>query len=245
MQKYFVSKECLESKKIEKETAFQIIKVLRGKPKDQFLLGVDEKTYLVEITDMTSKEVFFQVLEEKEIASELPVKVDLFQGFPKGDKIENIIKYGTQLGLHSIFPVLMKRSIVKIDSSKRENKQIRYQKIAQESAEQSMRAHIPYVGAIDTLSHFDFSEYDVKLLCYEESAKEHECSQFKKSIRNLKKNSKLAVVVGPEGGIDPTEKERLEQQGFVCVGLGPRILRTETVVFYVLSAISYEMELKA
>ena len=56
---------------------------------------------------------------------------------------------------------------------------------------------------------------------------------------NLKPNDRIAIVVGPEGGISPDEVEYLEKQGFTKVGLGPRILRTETVVFYCMSAISY------
>ena len=57
-------------------------------------------------------------------------------------------------------------------------------------------------------------------------------------------NDKVALVIGPEGGIDESEVKYLESKGFVPCALGPRILRTETAVFYVLSSISYEMELK-
>ncbi|MDE5565460.1 MAG: RNA methyltransferase, partial [Anaeroplasmataceae bacterium] len=84
----------------------------------------------------------------------------------------------------------------------------------------------------------------VKIVCYEESAKENENSLFKHALKSLKENQKIAIVVGPEGGITEEEISYLKNQGFICVGLGPRILRTETVVFYVLSAISYEWELK-
>ncbi len=243
MQKYFISRECFERRVLEGDTAFQIKTVLRGKIKDQFLLGVDAQSYLVEITKMTSKEVFFEVIEEQTKNVELPFVVDLYQGFPKGDKLEQIIKYGTQLGMGAIYPVIMKRSVVKIENSKKEVKQKRYQKIAVEAAEQSLRNQVPFVAMITELDKIDFSSYDVKLLCYEESAKNQETSEFKKQICSLKPGNRVAVVVGPEGGIDPKEKSFLEQQGFVCVGLGPRILRTETVVLYVLSAISYEWEL--
>ena len=97
---------------------------------------------------------------------------------------------------------------------------------------------------IQKLKNIDFSNYDIKIVCYEEDAKNNECSAFKKAIKNAKINDKIAIVVGPEGGITNEEIDYLKSQGFITCALGPRILRTETVVFYCLSAISYEWELK-
>ncbi|MDE5565613.1 MAG: RsmE family RNA methyltransferase, partial [Anaeroplasmataceae bacterium] len=110
MQKFFVDVAAFENKTLTGDVFFQIKNVLRYQKKDQFLLGVNEKTWLVAIQEITSKEVFFEVLEEKKEEKELPVKVDVFQGYPKGDKLEDIIKYGTQLGIHSLTPVIMART---------------------------------------------------------------------------------------------------------------------------------------
>lgn len=244
MQKFFVDNDAFENRTLTGEVYFQIKNVLRYQKKDQFLLGVNKRTWLVAIQEITSKEVFFEVLEEKNEEKELPVQVDLFQGYPKGDKLEDIIKYGTQLGIHSLTPVMMARTIVKLDESKKESKLRRFQKIAKEASEQSLRSIVPQIENISKLKQIDFSKYDVKIVCYEESAKENEKSLFKNALKSLKENQKIAVLVGPEGGITEEEILYLQNQGFICVGLGPRILRTETVVFYVLSAISYEWELK-
>ena len=67
---------------------------------------------------------------------------------------------------------------------------------------------------------------------------------FKKIVSSIKPNEKVAIFVGPEGGIDEAEVKYLESKGFISCGLGPRILRCETAPLYVLSAISFEMELK-
>ncbi len=244
MQKYFISDLEFSSKILTNEVAFQIINVLRGKVKEQFLIGVSGKTYLAEITGIKNKEVEFEIISEKDGNFELPFFVSLFQGYPKADKLENIIKYGTQLGVYDFHPTLMKRSIFKLVENKKNNKLARFNKIAKEAAEQSFRDIVPEVMDIKDLKKIDFSMYDVKLVCYEETAKAKQFTAFKQEVKKLKKGSKIAVVVGPEGGIEEEEIIHLEKQGFIKVGLGPRILRTETVVFYVMSAISYEWELE-
>lgn len=244
MQKFFIDEELFEQKKIMGDVAFQIRTVLRYKPNDQFLIGVSGKTYLVKIQKITSNEVFFEVLEERSLKSELPIFVDLFQGFPKKDKMEYIIKASTQLGVHAITPVMMIRSIVKLEESKKENRRSRYQKIAIEAAEQSMREIVPEIKSIMSLKQIDFSMYDLKIVCYEEEAKMMEHTLFKEAIQKMLPAQKCAILVGPEGGITPEEIDYLKKIGFICVGLGPRILRTETAILYALSAISYEWELR-
>lgn len=244
MQKYFISQKDFENRVLVDDVAYQIRNVLRGKVKDQFQVGVEGKSYLAEIIEITNKEVKFRVVEELTGNFELPVFVALFQGYPKADKLEGIIKYSTQLGIAEIHPVLMTRSLFKLDLKKKDSKLERFNRIAKEAAEQSFRNVVPQVLDIEKLNQIDFSSYTIKLLCYEESAKEGEMSAFKKAIRHAKSTDRIAVVVGPEGGITNEEKEYLESKGFISVGLGPRILRTETVTFYVLSAMSYEWELR-
>ena len=244
MQKYFISKEELANKIIESDDAFHITSVMRSKLKDQILVSDGLKTYLVEITSLSNKMVSFEIIKEETGNNEMPVFVTIFQGYPKGDKMEDIIKHGTELGAFEFYPVMMKRSIVKIDEKKKNSKLERFNKIAKEAAEQSYRDCLPKVIDIIDLKKIDFSSYDYKILCYEEQAKEKEDSNFKNIIKKLNKNDKVAVVIGPEGGIDKDEVNYLMNLGFVPCALGPRILRTETAIFYVLSSISYEMELK-
>ena len=243
MQKYFITKENLANRVIIGDDAYQISTVLRYKGGETIMVSDSEKSYLAKALKITKDEVAFEILEEKTGKLELPVFVSIFQGYPKGDKMEEIIKHATELGAKSITPTFMKRSIVKLEDKKIESKLQRFRKIAKEAAEQSFRNIIPEIPSISYLKTLDFSSFDVKILCYEESAKNGELKAFKALISNLKPNMSVACVIGPEGGIDDNELNYLKTQGFIPCALGPRILRTETAVFYILSAISYEMEL--
>ena len=244
MQKYFISEEELKNKIIESDDAFHIIKVMRFKIGDEFLVSDNNKTYLVKITSLLNNKVSFEIVNEETGNNEMPVFVTIFQGYPKGDKFEDIIKHSTELGAYVFYGVMMKRSIVKIDEKKKPSKLERFNKICKEASEQSLRFHKSRVVDITTLKNIDFSIYDKKIVCFEEEAKIGEESNFKNIISTLNKNEKIAIVIGPEGGIDQSEIDYLKKEGFTACGLGPRILRTETASMYALSAISYEMELR-
>lgn len=244
MQKYFVSNDEFLNNIITSDDVFHIKNVMRGKIGDLIVVSNENEEYVCKLVEIAKEYVKYEKVEKLVNNNELPVYVSLYQGLPKGDKLDDIIKMGTQFGISRVIPTIMKRSIVKVDPSKVKNKTIRLNKIAKEAAEQSNRLRVPRVMEAMKLDKIDFSEYDLKIVCYEESAKTGEVSLLKNTIKSLNKDSKLCVVVGPEGGIDESEIEYLKKLGFVMVGLGPRILRTEMAILYVLGAISYEMELK-
>ena len=243
MQKYFIKKEDLLANRIVGDDAYQISTVLRFKGGETVMVSDEEKKYLPQQHRAPNTEVSFEIVEEKAGSMELPVFVSIYQGYPKSDKMEEIIKHATELGASKIVPTFMKRSVVKLEDKKIQSKILRFQKIAKEAAEQSFRSKIPTIDEISHLKTIDFSSYDVKILCYEENAKNGELTNFKNIVTNLKPGNKVCVVIGPEGGIDDSELDYLLKKGFIPCALGKRILRTETAVFYVLSSISYEMEL--
>ncbi|MBO5711504.1 MAG: 16S rRNA (uracil(1498)-N(3))-methyltransferase [Acholeplasmatales bacterium] len=244
MQKYFISSNELENKLITSDDVFHIKNVMRGRVGDKIIVSDGTSSYIAKLTVIGNKEVAFDILEERDGNPELPFFISIFQGYPKGDKIEDVIKHGTELGVYEVVPTLMKRSVFKLDPKKKDSKLERFRKIAKEAAEQSDRSYVPVISDIKNLKEIDFSEYTTKIICYEESAKNGELTQFKKCVKNIKENEKVAINVGPEGGKDESEINYLLSKGFVCAAVGKRILRTETVVFYCLSAISYEWELK-
>lgn len=244
MQKYFISEEKLNNGIIDTDDAFHITTVMRFKIGDEILVSDEKRTCLAKIKTLSNSAVTFEIEKELDNKNELPVKVTIFQGYPKGDKLEEIIKHSTELGAYAFVPTMMKRSLFKLDPKKKNTKLERFQKIAKEASEQSFRLIIPKVIDILSLKEIDFKEYDKLILCYEESSKTGDLVNFKGIIKSLKENDKVAVVIGPEGGIDEAELDYLLKLGFIPCGLGPRILRTETAASYVLSSISYEMELK-
>lgn len=244
MQKYFISNEELNNNHIISDDINHIKNVMRFKQGDKIIVSNEEDEYLVSLTLLDKKEVKFERIEKLENNNELPFVVDIYQGYPKGDKIQDIIKHGTELGATSIYPTIMKRSVVKLDNTKEESKNLRLRRIAKEAAEQSNRKKITNIGIKLELKKIDFSQYNVKILAYEETAKQGQVSNFKSLIKSVKDNDKVCIIVGPEGGLDLDEVSYLEELGFVPCALGKRILRTETAALYALSAISYELELK-
>lgn len=243
MQKYFISTTELINKKITSDDVNHIKNVLRSKIGDKFIVSDQINEYLVSISKIDNKFIEFEIKEELINQNELNVFVDIYQGYPKSDKLDDIVKHSTELGANSIIALFMKRSIVKLDDKKIISKKERYQKIAKEAAEQSFRKHIPLFD-IKKLKDIDFSSYDLKIVAYEENAYNGELTNFKSQLSYAKENAKIAIIIGPEGGIDPSEIDYLKTLGFIPSSFGRRILRTETAPLYALSAISYEMELK-
>jgi len=155
--------------------------------------------------------------------SEPRTNVTLYQGFPKGDKFEQIIQKSVELGVTAIVPVEMRRSIAKI-GDKADKKQARFQKIADEAAGQSERgikpAVLPPLSFKEAVARIA-AEGGKTLVCYERGGV---------PLRTVLSPADLAVslVIGPEGGIAPEELQALTDVGAIAVTLGPRILRTET-----------------
>jgi len=244
MQKYFITKEEFDSLIISGPEYHHITRVMRMKTDDTFVINYDYTDKLVKIKSIDSSKVYLSLLKTLNGNSELPFFVSLFQCYPKSDKLDIIIKNSVQLGVSAIYPVLSSRTQVKINQEKISKKTLRFNKISKESAEQSKRMFIPTVYEPVKLSKIDFSSYDHVIICYEESAKQGENSAFKQITKNIKNDDKIAVVVGPEGGLSEDEVLDLESRGGIRCGLGPRILRTEQAITYALSCFSYEKELK-
>jgi len=248
MQRYFVS----DAQRTEGfftitgEDARHISKVMRMKPGDSILV-CDEagQTFLCEIQENNETNVFCLIKENLVETNELPIKVTLAQGLPKGDKLEFVIQKGTELGAAGFIPFESERAIVKWDTSKAPKKLERLRKIAKEAAEQSHRSTIPLIHDPQKLNALIVSSqsFSHKMVAYEEEAKHGEDKRFARLLSTMQEGDSLLVVLGPEGGLTAEEVDILQETGFVCAGLGPRILRTETAPLYVLSAVSYQFEL--
>ena len=203
------------------------------------------KTYKCEISKIEEKQIQNTIIEElHEEADKL--KVDIYQGLPKADKMELIIQKSIELGANAIIPVEMKRCIVKLDN-KTENKKIeRWQKIAESAAKQSGRNTVPKIRNVIKIEEIAKlkDEYNSIIVCYENE----KSNTLKSHLLNLKQqvtdktNIKIAIVIGPEGGLEEKEVELLKQSGANIVTLGNIILRTETVALNLLSILMYEFE---
>ncbi|MCT8139671.1 16S rRNA (uracil(1498)-N(3))-methyltransferase [Anaerobacillus sp. CMMVII] len=248
MQRYFVANNQLNDLNfsISGEDVKHITKVMRMDQGDQLIcINEDGLVALCEIVTTSNHAVSGTVVKVLTEQTELPVKVTVAQGLPKGDKLELIVQKGTELGAHAFLPFGAHRSIVKWDDKKAEKKLERLGKIAKEAAEQSYRNVIPKV--LNSLSFKQLVKesvhYDIKIVAFEEQAKQGEKTNLVTTLQKTKAGDSILVVIGPEGGLTGEEVTELEKVGFIPCSFGPRILRTETAAMYFLSAVSYHFEM--
>lgn len=250
MQRFFTKHQIDENNKkllLPKDVFHHAIHVLRMKSGDQFELVTPEENVLIcEILEVNKKDGTFKIIGKNTKNSEIPVKVTIVCGVSKGDKAEEIVKKGTQLGAYEFIFFNSKYSIAKWESKKKDKKITRLKTIAQNAAEQSHRSHIPDVKWVSNLTELMdvLREMDHKIVAYEEAAKNGEKSVMVQLVKDIQPKQSIAAFFGPEGGIAPSEIKILMDNGFKSAGLGPRILRAETAPLYLLSALSFGIELE-
>lgn len=217
--------------------------VLRMKPGEEISVSTTDSPaeYRCIVRELTDEAVTCELAFIKEEGNELPSRIYLFQGLPKGDKMEFIIQKCVELGIHEIIPVEMKRCVMKLDPKKAASRIARWQGISEAAAKQSKRTIIPEIKMPMTVKEAVTyaSSMNIKLLPYELADKmEH----TKAIIDNLKPGESIAIFIGPEGGFEESEVTLAKENGFDTITLGKRILRTETAGMVVLSWIMYHLE---
>ena len=247
MRKFFVKNEDIFENNIEitSSDVNHIKNVLRLKIGDKIQICNQDtsENYICEISSIEKNCVKTKILEDVQGIAEGNVELDIFQGLPKSDKMELIIQKGTELGVSKFIPVSFKRSIVKLFGKDEIKKIERWQKIAEVAAKQCHRDLVPEVTSIINVKNLCdlIQKYDAVLLAYEEEQNNYIKNELLK-IKESKEKLKIAVIIGPEGGIEKEEVQILEEAGSKVVSLGKRILRTETVALQVSSIIMYELE---
>lgn len=200
--------------------------------------------YLCKIEKIENSKIIVCIKKEIETKNESNVKVTIFQGLPKADKMELIIQKAVELGVFQITPIKLNRCIVKLKETDEIKKVERWNKIAEVAAKQCKRDFIPQITNIKTLPEICdiICNYDIVLVAYENEKKITLKEELIKLKKINKENIKIGVIIGPEGGLEEKEVEQFKQNGSRIITLGKRILRTETVALQVLSIIMYELE---
>ncbi|MBE5868906.1 MAG: 16S rRNA (uracil(1498)-N(3))-methyltransferase [Lachnospiraceae bacterium] len=217
--------------------------VLRMKPGEEIALvnGADGKEYRCEIQSLEEDVIRCALRFVKEDGLELPVRVHLFQGLPKADKMELIIQKMVELGVYEIIPVACKRCVVKLEEKKASARRTRWQGIAEAAAKQSKRRILPQVT--DVMSFQEALAYaadmEVKLIPYELA---EGMARTRQLIEGIQAGQDVAIFIGPEGGFAEEEVAKAADLGVEAITLGKRILRTETAGLAVMSWIMYRME---
>lgn len=216
---------------LSKESFQHIIKANRMRVGELIELSAPSGVYTCEIlTDTMPFQV--KVLEASNKSNESKMKVTLYQGLAKGDKMETIIQKAVELGVYRIVPFNSSRTIVRLNKEKFDKKRERYEAIVRSAAEQSKRDNLPEIGELIDIEDIDGEDL---FIAYEEDTK-----PLKDLLKEFSKKE-MGIVVGPEGGLAKDEVEALIAKGARSFSLGPRILRTETAGPSLLSIIQYEL----
>lgn len=243
MDRFFVGKNNinLENKTciIEGEDVKHISKVLRCRIGEEIeICDNDNNEYICEITNIDKSQVELNIVEVVDIKRESDLKIKVYQGLPKGPKMEMILQKLTEVGVDEIILVQTKRTVVKVDDKKEDKKIERWERIIYEAAKQSKRGKIPKLRGVLSFKEAlaDMKENDFNIAPYENER----TKSIKQAIKGVDIKN-IGIFVGPEGGFEDTEIKAIEEIGGQSVSLGPRILRTETASLVASSIVLYEL----
>ncbi|MBR3646043.1 MAG: 16S rRNA (uracil(1498)-N(3))-methyltransferase [Lachnospiraceae bacterium] len=216
--------------------------VLRMHQGEQILVSDGEdREYVCEIEQLCSDKVTAKIIDINGVARELPIKVHLYQGLPKGDKMETVIQKMVELGVYRIIPVATKRCVMKLDDKKADKKIARWNAIAESAAKQSKRGIIPKVSGQMNFKEAvtEAKDMDVFMIPYENA---ENMDYTRNVVNSIKPGDNIAIFIGPEGGFADEEVLFATQNGAKEITLGKRILRTETAGMTLMSVLMYQME---
>lgn len=227
---------------IEGSDVNHIRNVLRMKIDERIRISnMSGKAYFCHITLITEDMVVAEIDSEDDNGTELGNRITLFQGLPKGDKMELIIQKAVELGVYKIVPVSMKNCVVKLDEKKAAKKVERWQAIAESAAKQSKRTIIPLIDKPVSykLALEKAGKLDVTLVPYEN---ERGMAATRQIMGQIKKGQSIGIVIGPEGGFAPEEIKLADDNDMHRISLGRRILRTETAGLATLAMLVFNLD---
>ena len=246
MQRFFVEPHQIEEEKnqilVTGGDVNHMKNVLRMRPGEEVWISDGQgKEYHCSIEAYGEEGAMLHILYVQEAQYELPNKIYLFQGLPKGDKMELIIQKAVELGAYAVIPVEMKRCVVKLDAKKAEKKAARWQQISESAAKQSKRMLVPEVRPVTSFKEAlkAAEELDICLIPYEFA---RGMKATREIIGTITPGSSIGIFIGPEGGFEESEVAAAVEAGAKPITLGKRILRTETAGLAILSVLMFNLE---
>ncbi len=215
--------------------------VLRLKEGEMLLISDGAgKDYQCAVMALEPERIRVRILKLEE-DRELSSWITLYQGLPKGDKMEQIIQKAVELGAARIVPVATRNAVVKLEGKREEGKRKRWQAIAESSAKQSKRSRIPEISQVITLKEAltAASKDEVKLFAYED---QKGLEGTREQLSRVLPGQRISIFIGPEGGFDPEEARWAREAGWAPISLGRRILRTETAGPALLALLMMKLE---
>ena len=240
MPRFFVPNSAVNGGEILIEGADvkHITKVLRHSVGDELIVcDMRRCEYTCRIAAMSKDAVRLHIMSSAGCANEPTIDVTLYQALCKGDKMDAVIQKAVELGVSRIVPYTADRCVALLDDPAKIARRLeRWQKIADEAAKQCGRG--AFVQVAEPASYAkaisDASASEHSFLCFE--------GDTVVPIRDFLRDGigdKFCFIIGPEGGFSACEIDMAKQSGVALVGLGKRILRTETASGAVLAVLMY------
>jgi 16S rRNA (uracil1498-N3)-methyltransferase len=221
-----------ETVKLSDDAFGHLIRVLRLKEGDQVVVfnGEEAFQYQAKLINVSKKQAYAEILTKDVVDNESPLNIHLGQGISRGDRMDFTLQKSVELGVNTITPLFTERCGVKLNAERLEKKRQQWQKIVISACEQSGRARVPVVAQpmllVDWLKQ-ETSALKINL---------HPKAQH--SIMSLPmENTRVRLLIGPEGGLSDEEISQANENDFVDVLLGPRVLRTETAALAAITAL--------
>ncbi len=213
------------------ETASHLAKVLRARSGDELVLfNGDGREFTGAIETVRGSRVQAAIGDGRTVDRESPFAVTLVQCVPRGDRMDFVVQKATELGVARIVPVLSQRGVVRLDERQAESKAAHWRAVAVSACEQCGRNRLPRIetarALLDYLAESSPSAGPRWVFEPESSAPRPDLSPDTGGEGSPAAAAEIAI--GPEGGFASDELEAFRVAGFSQVGLGPRILRTET-----------------
>lgn len=261
MSKFFVDPSAVSGAHIyleNKDDLHHLRKVLRARPGMELDISDGDcweyKTCLEELDENCAA---LRIIDKQKFASEPSTRVTLYQGVPKASKMETVIQKTVEMGVDTIVPVFMERTVV-VEKGNFGKKLERWNKIAAEAVKQCKRGIIPRVTESYDVDKMlaELPDFDL-IICPYENEDGLTIKDFLRaappaaSVQPGREGTgrpgpqalRVALIIGPEGGFSEGEIEKLKAAGAATVTLGKTILRTETAGLAALAMIMYELEL--
>ena len=210
---------------------------------------MQKNEYECELIEFAESHVTARILETRKSETEPPFFVSVFQALPKGDKLDSVIQKAVECGVGEVTTFESERCVVRAKGENEAKKTERRQRIALEAAKQSGRGIVPTVHPTCSFSKAieAAARADIALFCYEGDGTKALGEVLSEARKSLPENTfpTISIVIGSEGGFSLSEVEAARAAGLIPVGLGRRILRTETAAAFALACLVYEFELRA
>ena len=233
MHRFFAERTSEDTARLLPQEARHALTVLRLKTGDSVQLILEDQLFQAVLADEDGGARLTGILPSPEPAT----RVTLYQGLPKADKVDYVTQKCTEAGVYAVRILEMARSVSRLDGKDAARKAERWQRIAQEAAKQSGRAHVPAVEVVSARrAEAAMKAHDLVLVPWEEAS----AVSLKEAVRACPQAKDIALVIGPEGGMSAEEVEAYRALGAVPVTLGPRIFRTETAGLAALVMLLYE-----